>query len=1121
MVFGVFKVKCFIRLILQKFPLPRHDVQCTAATKDHCSRCTIHLPNLVGLIWNSDQIRSLEISGFHTGDSDEKLHIEFLASPDLQHKVYEINKLVLRNLRCSWNHLAILMKQFHIVDNYFPEVYNNDDVYSDLTPVVNFKIQGLQLISWSPADEVIMSKNAISYDARSSSAVSKDPHGISSAESWIKTTTSLVILHGNVRYYGDRTPPVAIDDIFTNNITLPRILKTNLWPQLKYLELEVTQINVFDMLTLKTTMPKLNYLKLYVPLEGIPEEIWTFDWNLLPWRTGFVAVYTNPSNLCDEHVKLNLKNKVTVNTIPPVNFYDAVDRYGYCDNYLKLNLDIDFSNNNLSSLGYFQFTFEGNFNIKLNLSHNNLTSVALSNRYNVIRHASYHKRDCDVIAKVRMLDLSFNHLHDSSRLSSDFLLLKHLKELYLDHNYLTKLPKHKTLFHGKEYTFRLKHLEELSILHMEHNLLITSDVNFDELSYDEFSSLREIYFQGNFLTTMPAFIYKAKYLTVADFSDNFISYYEISPYNPEIDIKNSGQERTAIHLESNLISVLDLSAITIEHLPLIDNAIANFHIYMDGNPVNCSCSTHGMYKYLISLSRSLRPTKQPLDFSFYETDWKCRFPSQWSEIPLMQIPEYEYDQMCVPSLYNCSVSCFCYHSWKHGDVIVSNCSHGDEEHVLSTLPETVPDATSNLILSHNNIQLLCNTHPYFENLKVLDLSWNAIYLVCSNFFSELTNLTELNLSFNKLTTLPPDVKHMINLRELYLTDALLETLPQEIENMQNMNITDISGNLFRCDCDTFWMSPWLVKFNNIVENPHGITCFSGQGRGKRLIDLQQDDVGCNDPLLHALIGLAVTVVLVAIFITVVYRYRGYIKIWLYTRFGFHPWDQSRENTDNKDYDAFVSFCHKDSRWVIGTLLPYLEAPQCGFHLCVHNRDFVPGVAITKNIMTAIEYSRRTILVLTPDFIKSGWCDLEFQAAHRKALDDRSNFLIVIILKEVGQKHLDETLKLYMKTKTYLTFDDTWFWQKMLYAMPKVPIDRIKSASGSNDNQRSSAPTSRSKTSNEASNSFYDVSTDSDLENCKDKIFRRRTRKEMIAKLPPLFKRINSYNEILARESNKE
>ena len=79
-----------------------------------------------------------------------------------------------------------------------------------------------------------------------------------------------------------------------------------------------------------------------------------------------------------------------------------------------------------------------------------------------------------------------------------------------------------------------------------------------------------------------------------------------------------------------------------------------------------------------------------------------------------------------------------------------------------------------------------------------------------------------------------------------------------------------------------------MKYKNKSKNPKEIICVSGKGRGKRMISLKQNDVGCNDPLIHAIIGLAVSVSIVAIVITVLYRYRGYIKIWLYTRFRFHP-----------------------------------------------------------------------------------------------------------------------------------------------------------------------------------------------------------------------------------------
>ena len=215
-------------------------------------------------------------------------------------------------------------------------------------------------------------------------------------------------------------------------------------------------------------------------------------------------------------------------------------------------------------------------------------------------------------------------------------------------------------------------------------------------------------------------------------------------------------------------------------------------------------------------------------------------------------------------------------------------------------------------------------------------------------------------------------------------------------------------------------------------------------------------------------------------------------------------------------------------WVAGTLLPYLEAPQCGYHLCVHDRDFVPGVAITKNIMTAIQCSRRTILVLSPNFIKSGWCDLEFQAAHQRALEDRSNFLIVVLLEEVDQKDLDETLRLYMKTKTYVSADDKWLWEKLLYAMPKIPIDKLKVQQETNQGdvgkhqeayrQQQNLEQNEALMRSDSQEDYNDNSdsdstgsgSDADSDNMRG-VYKRPSRRSMVARLPPLFKRINTYN----------
>ena len=197
-------------------------------------------------------------------------------------------------------------------------------------------------------------------------------------------------------------------------------------------------------------------------------------------------------------------------------------------------------------------------------------------------------------------------------------------------------------------------------------------------------------------------------------------------------------------------------------------------------------------------------------------------------------------------------------------------------------------------------------------------------------------------------------------------------------------------------------------------------------------------------------------------------------------------------------------------------------------------------------MTAIQYSRKTILVLTPEFIKSGWCDLEFKAAHQRALEDRSNFLIVVLLKEVDDKDLDETLKLYMKTNTYASVEDKWFWQKMLYAMPKVPIDKLKAQQNIeddnshplgnqahynaavmiNEHDNVNNPRLDDQVDNHGNNDDdvisydSDVSSDSEIEVRRDAVYRRPCPRNMVARLSPLFKRINTYNDVMKVKENQ-
>ena len=68
------------------------------------------------------------------------------------------------------------------------------------------------------------------------------------------------------------------------------------------------------------------------------------------------------------------------------------------------------------------------------------------------------------------------------------------------------------------------------------------------------------------------------------------------------------------------------------------------------------------------------------------------------------------------------------------------------------------------------------------------------------------------------------------------------------------------------------------------------------------------------------------------------------------------------------YLCMVFFLLKTSleneEWVLNQIIDILESDEIGYKLCIHNRDFVPGFTIMKNICTAIEHSRRLIAVVT-------------------------------------------------------------------------------------------------------------------------------------------------------------
>ena len=61
----------------------------------------------------------------------------------------------------------------------------------------------------------------------------------------------------------------------------------------------------------------------------------------------------------------------------------------------------------------------------------------------------------------------------------------------------------------------------------------------------------------------------------------------------------------------------------------------------------------------------------------------------------------------------------------------------------------------------------------------------------------------------------------------------------------------------------------------------------------------------------------------------------------------------------------------------------------------------------------------------------------------QVLKDRTNYLIMVLCKDVSEMRMDEDMRLYLRTNTYLTKDDQWFKERLRRAMPCTPLTALQ------------------------------------------------------------------------------
>ena len=134
-----------------------------------------------------------------------------------------------------------------------------------------------------------------------------------------------------------------------------------------------------------------------------------------------------------------------------------------------------------------------------------------------------------------------------------------------------------------------------------------------------------------------------------------------------------------------------------------------------------------------------------------------------------------------------------------------------------------------------------------------------------------------------------------------------------------------------------------------------------------------------------------------------------------TLFFFSPYQRIDSVADgDKVFDAFVAYSGADDVFVRQILSPELEhggkyVPYPSrYKLCLFYRDLPPQVVIQDLIMQATEASRRTVVVLSENFLKCEWARFEFKSGLLQALQATGagtwgrRRLIFVVLGEIRE-----------------------------------------------------------------------------------------------------------------------
>ncbi|KAM4609450.1 toll-like receptor 8 [Polymixia lowei] len=705
---------------------------------------------------------------------------------------------------------------------------------------------------------------------------------------------------------------------------------------------------------------------------------------------------------------------------------------------------------------------------------NNLKQLFLS--FNLLKNAIVGELKClSYLPKLEKMDLSFNFgkmsYPTTLKLSKHFSKLVSLRTLHLEALVFREI--------GPETLRPLYGLKNLSALNLGTNFIVHSNSTI----FSKFSNLKMIYLGENRLYPISVNSppgpnrgnnIKSKFLTSQFINPHPDFYYEISHSLIKQECFDSG--RVLILSSNNLFFISPEQFEGYGDIACLNLSRNGFSAALNGTEFsslpNLTYLDLSFNKIDLAYNNAFKELKQleVLDLSYnahyflaYGITHNLNFLRNLHALRVLNMSHNSISTLTTKEMCSKSLSELQFQDnklgilWKENDgsydklfMNLSNLTILDISfNNIATIPKNVyghlPQNLTIWRINHNSlIDFKWRQLKGFSQLQILDLSFNSLTHIPEIISNYTHTLRLLDLSHNQISQLSNGfLKGAKSLKTLFLSYNKLTIINQSTFLSGPENYVEtlyLQENPFQCTCDVLDFILWIEDNNVMIPRlTTDVTCHTPVNKRNQAVISFEINQCVNDNLAFWVFIFSSMVIIVtmpmATIAHLVYWDASYVLHYLKAKLkGYRSL-----NSSDSVYDVFVTYDTRDaqvSEWVMEHLRVQLEDEgEKRLPLCLEERDWPPGVPLVDNLTQSIQYSRKTLFVLTEAYVKTGAFRLAMYLAHQRLLDENLDVIVLLMLEPVLQHSHFLRLRRRLCGESVVEWPRTaaaepWFWKNL-------------------------------------------------------------------------------------------